>query len=104
MSYRFLMIYGLITDWMDSLLMRVGKTVGRAGFGRKIRGPVLVGMPIIYPSGDVRQQLDNNNGIQGRGRAGGLNSGSHQHREWCLQLRLDKISARVDGEGWSSMD
>lgn len=41
MSYRFLMIYGLITDWMDSLLMGVGKTVGRAGFGRKIRGPVL---------------------------------------------------------------
>lgn len=41
------MIYGLITDRMDSLLMGVGKTVGRAGFGRKIRGSVLVGMSII---------------------------------------------------------
>lgn len=43
---------------MDSLLMGVEKTVGRAGFGRKIRGSVLVGMLVIYPSGDVRQQLD----------------------------------------------
>lgn len=57
-SHRLFMIYGL-SDWQDGSVVNGNKeTVCGAGFGRKIRGSVLDGMPVRHLNGDVKEQLD----------------------------------------------